>query len=475
MRLWGVEASLRSFLATTSSFGWFETTACQSSPSSASFSQGQKFSGSRAGVSNGRMNAVQIGFQNNTTQSSDVTFLGIEVDYDDTVGAVSSPSRLVVEGFECGDTREATTAGSPSVQTTTVYSGTYALRLNHTNNSARYVKYSTLLRNDYYLRCHLYVAAYAASGGVCLVQFVGAAGNGFYVKMDTAGKLRLFDSTGAIGSLSSSAVSTGVWHTMDIGLRGSSTGSSSDGVFEVKIDGVSFCSSSSAKGGAFSAPTISDVYIGDQITGTNSGADIYYDDIVVDQVDWIADTDNVVTDLTPNGAGTYAGTSGFVTGPSAGGTHYAQLNETVADDDTSYMVIPANTGADASGVESYAFTDLAGTADVVRGVNIMARCKAVSGSPTPNYGLTSDRYLTQKSAVNPIPGTSAYGWQNRFSPRASASDGVWTTTTVARSEVAVSNGSTSAAYRLTKLCCVVEYVPTTATTSAGRIQAPLVG
>ena len=176
-----------------------------------------------------------------------------------------------ISGFELGSTGECIViSGSPTVESSVVRSGTYALQVNVTATTAYCqlrIRTSSINLNVFEsIRFYLRVASLPSTNDK-IVSWINGSGEVFYLKLSTAGALILGDPTdGDSGASSTTIAADGNWHLIQVNL--SSTAST------VFLDSQSVATF--AHGLATQANAIR--------LGSNTAAttNLYFDDFVAD-------------------------------------------------------------------------------------------------------------------------------------------------------------------------------------------------
>lgn len=179
----------------------------------------------------------------------------------------------LVSGFEMGSPSEAIgLSGSPSVQGTTVRSGSYALRVNPTatTSAVRWVSRAAGGSNrSSFLSCRFYLRVASLPTAITRINIVFGTVSLKAVLLGTDGKIHVATANNTtIGVSSTSALSAdGMWHRIDVD-RAYNAGA---GV-RVSVDGVVWVSDSAT---AQAADTTGGIGAWDSTT-----CDLYFDDVV---------------------------------------------------------------------------------------------------------------------------------------------------------------------------------------------------
>lgn len=157
-------------------------------------------------------------------------------------------ARLWQSGFELNSTTavEWETGSGPSIQSTTVRSGTYALQFNSLSSGIRKFlsnSYTGLASGPFYHRVYFRVGTLPSAENR-IISVNGSVSGGtserVYITLDNTGALRLYDEDGVIGS-ASSPLSTDTWYRIEILTDRSPSAGSHE--IRARIDGTEFAGS----------------------------------------------------------------------------------------------------------------------------------------------------------------------------------------------------------------------------------------
>lgn len=191
-------------------------------------------------------------------------------------------ARLLTTGFEVGDLRmepgfgdapgqvtaPVLQAGTPTISTTTVRTGSRALRIQGGQNF-RFGGFGTTSDVPRYVRAYVYFAAFPASGAQGVMNHTA----GYEVRIQSTGVLELAFGGTLIGS--GVQLSTGVWYRIEYMSRMNSTGGSDDSG-ELRVDGTTIASETNVARGT----TVSgNMDIGDG--GADASYDAFFDDVAI--------------------------------------------------------------------------------------------------------------------------------------------------------------------------------------------------
>ena len=192
-------------------------------------------------------------------------------------------TRLQTTGFETGHAGAdgfATGAGTPSIVTSPVRSGTYALQCAASASAHTFIRYdfSALSARHYYLRAYIYFAA-APSATTSIMGFTGSGSSTapgvttadhLNVALDTSRRplLRAGTTVYATGA----ALATGTWHRVELRAMVNTTASALDEI-ELYVNG--------AQVGAKTNQDLTSTLFGARYLGVeqSSGLTIVYDDV----------------------------------------------------------------------------------------------------------------------------------------------------------------------------------------------------
>lgn len=312
-------------------------------------------------------------------------------------------ARLFSCGFELqsvtANVEFTTTAGSPTIDTTTKRSGAAALRCNASAAEVYFGKEFSASNVDgpLYVRTYIYIAT-APSALTTLINIGGSTSdNGGRIRLATDRTLELWDLAAKVGS-SSSVIPLNEWHLVEIYYKhvGAETGELTG-----KLDGTSFASSTT-----LTLTSVDYLTIG---VRTSTTADVYFDDIALNdstgtsQNSWAGS--GKIIHLAPNAAG-----DANLWQKSGGGVgdanNYQDVDEAIPDDATTYLRSTTLNDEDfynciASGI---------GASDTVSLVQVGSRFSS-SGSVAPTFKVeckkTSGGTIAQGTGV----AVTTAGWK----------------------------------------------------------------
>jgi hypothetical protein len=234
-------------------------------------------------------------------------------------------ARVDFTGFESGSSIECsgTSSGTISFDTTTKYTGTYALRVNPTGSAVGYCGLGiisgtgipTVGGSGTYWAVFRFLAAALPGGTEEIYELEGSGSvSKFSVRLTSTGKLQAYDSANAqLGSDSVATIAAGTWY-----LIGVKTGTGTTAAYEVTINGsVEFTGT-----GNLSATAHAQRVVGKRTNQNSQSVDFYYDDFVVDDTAYPSGRGIVALHPNANGS-TMQWTAG------TGASDYTQVSEVV--------------------------------------------------------------------------------------------------------------------------------------------------
>lgn len=391
-------------------------------------------------------------------------------------------ARLWTCGFELQDASATpkewlSSTGTPTISTTVHRAGAASLRINPTA-ATQYVEQQldsgTVKRtlHRFYLRITTLPSA------DCNLYGIGQSG--FFpglLRLKTTGVLTLRDGfTSADIGTTSAALSTGVWHRIELDYTDvAGTAGSFTGAFKGYLNGVEFSSTLCSNTNGWSR-----VRIGAQ---TAVSADLHIDDVAVNDTTGSVQTGlpgpgNVVH-LAPNAAGDNAGWATTVGGTS----NWQRVSEITPDDATTYnaTVATGTTTIDDHNLSSTATAGVSGErvtlvqvggrigSNAVTAASLVYRIKSQTAGTvleSASVSVALNGWATHKAAAPFIQQLTSY-----TDPQAG---GAWTTALLDQAQIGYrSNVSQTTARRVSALWALVETIPitTTALTLAAATEA----
>lgn len=204
------------------------------------------------------------------------------------------------------------------------------MRCNASNAYVRKQVESSAGTGQQYLKIALYIAAFPTTSFVEIMGFGSSSARTTTVGLDSAGKLGIY-SAGSLQGTVGAALNTGQWYTVE--FKG---GYGSSAEFEIKVDEVSYKTATFTNGSSWN-------YIEVGLRGTANSADLYIDDVVLDNSAYPGASSLAM--LKPNAAGDNAEWT-----PSTG-SNYATVDE-VGVDDADYVSTTVSAEVDLYNMEA---------------------------------------------------------------------------------------------------------------------------
>lgn len=298
------------------------------------------------------------------------------------------------------------TSGTISLQTTTVRTGTYALRTNAGTSFVRQHLAGSNQSTQVWTRVYLQVTTMPAAT-TAVVRFAnGSNATCAQIGLTNAGTLVLNDATGAAVGSASSALSTGVWYMIELALDAST----SPGTVTGRLDGTQFATGANSSQASWARALIG-------IIGSTTG-DLQWDDWAVNDSTGSAQTSwpgsGKILHLIPNGDGDNHAWANTANG--AGASTNSTLVDEIPPNDSTDFVQSGTLNAE----DMYALTDSGiASSDVVNVVMVGARMRNNTADATTAAKLqikkTSGGTITQGSAI--IPNTTTFFTNANAEPR----------------------------------------------------------
>jgi len=222
-------------------------------------------------------------------------------------------------------------AGTVSIVTSPVRSGTYAVRSNPTASfgNVKYAYRAAATQESVFIRFYLRIGTLPSASTNWIFDTTGV-GTKMILRMTSGGALQLYNAedSAQVGS-NSSALSVDTWYRIEVGIDTTTLAST---VTSARIDGVEFASGTVNLGGAINSLTFG-------INQAGVTADLYYDDMAIN--DSTGSFQNSypgageIIHLRPNAAGD---NNQWDTDLASGdANNYQRVDEVTPDDVTSYI------------------------------------------------------------------------------------------------------------------------------------------
>lgn len=329
-------------------------------------------------------------------------------------------ARLFIEGFEHGsattllfnNSSGASVSGSPPSGFTGSYYGTFTsyAQLNLSAETEVYIS-AKIRFIDYSLNIPLFQFYDASATPTGALVMVYSSPNTFYLRI-----LRGAQSGGTVLETDDTIMSATTVRLLEVHYKPLDTG----GDFEVKIDGVTVIDYSGDTTAGLQE--ISQIKFGYHNYGNPTG--LWWDDIVVDNADWIGNTR--IQKLQISGAGATAAVWDASTG-----SPYACVDE-IPYSDTDYIY--TNTSGEC---DTYTCADLSGNISEIKCLVVQARM-SYEGSPSPTKQKIAIKSGETEYYGNDISPTLSFTNFNKIWEK-NPSDGItaWTTAAINSLEIGV--------------------------------------
>lgn len=428
--------------------------------------------GNSGGITNDRWTNFRLGVGTASANTTDITQFGLEIDYDDTAGAEQNTWRRLITGFESGEIPLGTLIGTVGIESSYPRTGRFALRSVPSGITASYWSVGNNFDSPaaVWVQFAFMVKRRPSSGTTARIIRIytgSSAVTGCAVRMDSSGFIQLEDTSGLIGSLSASAIPLDTWVQFAIKYIRPSGNSVSDGLGDVRINGVSVLSSTTMISTSGNS-SLGGMEIGSTITTSTTGWDFVYDDFVIDGASFPEKFTRIYP-IRPTAPGGNTGT-GFTTGPNIGLSHWSTLDEVLDNPDFDYT----NTGLTSAAVDSYTTQNIPALADAIYSVSMVAQYK----NNDTSTGLIYPYLRTSSRAVTTLftsASVSDWIWLVGMLPYISEGGGVWTPELVNSAELAIMNRSTTHSMNVSKFLAEVEYSEGTPVAGVGRSMIVIAG
>lgn len=345
-----------------------------------------------------------------------------------------------------------------SLSTTTVRTGTYALRVNKSGANQAYLRVyagwnadgtingSVSNATSYVQFWFRYATKPASNSEIIFLQNTTTDANAA-LSLTSAGKLQIFDwniATPTSLATGSATLSADTWYNIRV-----KTVAGSSGTYDVYIDGALDITGS--RSWTDTSPN-SDIYLGARIDTNSQDYDCFFDDVIIDNASFPDQTSSVKV-IKPNANGsTMSWSSG------TGSSDYQEVDEIPPNDGTTAYVMSPNTGNPNVGLfdlQSCSDVGITGTILSFKG-QIITRENTASTSAT----LIRVRSNVTNSDSSTRNGSTAITGQTLLLNTDPDTSSTWTTSGINAVEVgAVENNAVST--RCSNVMGYVLYVPST--------------
>lgn len=397
--------------------------------------------------------------------------------------APASGGRIWSSGFEQNTTTanvEWTSAtGSPTIQTSTVRSGTYAMQTAG-SGAQSYMSETFQAANangPFFFRAYLDIGT-GNSGEYSIMELQDSTNTRqVWVTLTSTNKLRLYStsSSGAQIGSDSSTLYPGNWYRVEVKFDRSPAGGSQVAALQLNGSSVATSSALTITNG------ITQLALGNNIgnVGSPTTGQMYYDDVAINQN--LGTTQNSypgdgrIVMVQPNAAGDNSGWTKNGAG-CTGGSNYQCVNEVTPDDATTYVSTSTNNTIDDYAVASTGVNSSATITMVEVGVRFRT-----SASTEGDFRLrlkdASGAVPIESTNINPASSTwvsnataSPYNYTMTAYTRPEQST-AWTKATLDTAQIGIrSVNSTSGVIQVSNIWMLVEYTPQTISISGTLYQ-----
>lgn len=313
-------------------------------------------------------------------------------------------SRLSSCGFELNSTTanyDISTLGStPSVQSSVVRTGTYALQINSLSSGTRKgislaAGTTTSVSTLYYRVYFRYATLPSADNVIIAGGSSNLLNNRFWLKISNTGTLQLADGTGNIGS-ASTALSANTWYRVE--LEANTASGAGACIVKARLDGTEFAASTTR---TFSSAN--NLVVGGNLAAeAQTTGNWYFDDLCINNTSGSFQNSypgaGGLKILVPNATGDSAS---WTRAGADSGANWSQVNEVPYNDATAYVSSTTLNHEDLYGCTSSGI----GSGDTVNVVAIGVRFSANSASSVPTFKVecekTSGGTIAQSAGITP--------------------------------------------------------------------------
>ena len=372
--------------------------------------------------------------------------------------SVSNAALVSLTGFEVGTTGETAAVGgsvAPTVQTTTVHSGTYALRVNPTTFQTSNYRLGGAaatgaitvwsLATGYY-KFMFRAATLPATEEPMLSFLTAGVSTQWTLRIDSSGVLHVYNNSGTdVGS--GCSIATNTWYRLNI----QSTFNSTTGTAIVDVDGTNCINLSSIATDA--ASNVNAFLVLGKVANINSNTvDFFYDDVWVDSATAHGLTKIVAVNPDTNGA-TMQWTAG------TGGSDYQEVDEAAADD-ADYVQSTAGADVARFGFETFANAGGSGT---INGIKHFVRLAEVTtGTSARIIRLVSGGTTSDTTSAD--AGSATFVSANQFFETDPDTGVAWTETNLNAVEAGIVDNSGTVRLRMGYGSLQVDYTEPVAST-----------
>ena len=373
---------------------------------------------------------------------------------------------IQLTGLEAGTLSELDAATSnTSVVTSPVRTGTYALRCNPTLTATAAVTLAGVASgggtNGYSVATmyHRFYFRYASGlggkptvGDEEIFRARATSSIKFQLRIDSNGKLVAYQQDLTSLGTGTTVLSADTWYRIEVSVGTAAAGS---GVWEVKINGVSELSGSTAD---LLNTNNTRSQLGKATNYNGNTVDFFYDDVLLSNSAFPGAGEHKL--MYPDANGNYQ-TWSIGAGS---GSHYQVVDEIPTNDDTDYLLSSGTSGnAETQALISSATAGISGTINTAKAYNFARRNGGTNGSV--KVRLRSNTTDTDNSGA--FATTGAYNTVCLIADVDPATSAAWTTSGLDSAEVGLIENQTGAnTSRLTVSYLMVDYTPSAGSASS---------
>lgn len=381
-------------------------------------------------------------------------------------------ARIWSSGFELNSTANNvefsvyTESSGPTIQTSTVRSGTYALQSSLVSGAAKYIGYrfdsSTSHTKTIFVRFYLYIGTLPGSNStVFSIDNSNPDIDSVRLTLKTDGTIQCFRNSLSVGT--SSALNTGQWYQIEV--KADYTSASGSQVTEFKIDESTVATKTNSNSDTWHNSVTFGGNLKDETATTGQW---FFDDIAINddsgsfQNSWAGEGE--IIHLRPDGAGDAANWS-----LSTGTDHAALVNEVTPDDITSYVFTTTQNQVEeftlAATPAAIASDDVINCVQVgfrgrrasTESDNVVLRIKAApSGTVEESAGFTWPNSTPWETNADQVP----YNYQLTLYDLPGASTTPWTKADLDTAQIgAKPTGAPTNAIQMTTIWLLVDHKP----------------
>lgn len=353
-------------------------------------------------------------------------------------------------GAESGDTVDCrATGGTFSIQTSTVRTGTYALRTNPTGSGAGWVEIGAYDASGQHAAASVatgytrFYFRYATKATVIQERIFTINTNfnqlKFFATLTAAGTISVYDANISLITTGATILSANTWYRIEVKV-----GTGASGAYELKIDGVSEVSGTAD----LHTNNWGVIRLGKTLNMNTNTVDYFYDDVLIDDAGFPGAGQSVV--LLPNANGSTAEWTG-----GTNSSNYAEVDEVPHDTDTTY--IKKSSAASQQHLVAFQDSSTISNLGTINSVKIGIRTREDSGG-TASATFARIRNGSTDSDNSSNNGTTSYLQTFRVQNTDPNTSSAWSSGGLDSVEGGVVDTASVSAVRCTSVLLYVDYV-----------------